>query len=162
MKHLLNNISEEEKNSIREQHEGGMNISTENFKQLLEAKSGEVKPYLSEQDNDYYINKELVVTSDFDVNKGESRTIYVKTKPIRWKSNGKIKPGIYAEFSYSENDKRGYYKRLGQEVKFSCDQNYVNIPPITGLNNHPEAAEKFAGVLSNEDNNWVQQYCKKK
>lgn len=49
MKHLLNNISEEEKNRIREQHEGGMKISTENFKQLLETKSGDAKPYLNEQ-----------------------------------------------------------------------------------------------------------------
>jgi hypothetical protein len=49
MKHLLNNLSEEEKNNIREQHEGGMKISTENFKQLLETKSGDAKPYLNEQ-----------------------------------------------------------------------------------------------------------------
>ena len=116
---------------------------------------------VNEQGNDYYINKKLVVTSDFDWNKGESRTIYVKTKPGIYTKDNVDEPGIYAEFSYSENDKRGYYERLGQEVKFSCDQNYVNIPPITGLNNHPEAAEKFAGKLSNEDNNWVQGFCKR-
>ena len=61
MKHLLNNLSEEEKNSIREQHEGGMKIATENFKQLLEAKSGEVKPYLSEQKN-------IMLPSDLKIN----------------------------------------------------------------------------------------------
>ena len=49
MKHLLNNISEEEKNRIREQHEGGMNLSIDNFKKLVETKSGEAKPFLSEQ-----------------------------------------------------------------------------------------------------------------
>ena len=48
MKHLLNNISEEEKNSIREQHEGGMNVAIENFKSLVETKSGDAKPYLNE------------------------------------------------------------------------------------------------------------------
>ena len=179
MKHLLNNISEEEKNRIREQHEGGMNLSIDNFKKLVETKLGDAKPFINEsseeersqinkmyglvneQDNDYYINKKLVVTSEFDWNKGESRTIYVKTKPGIYTKDNETKPGIYAEFSYSENDKRGYYERLGQEVKFSCDQNYVNIPPITGLNNHPEADEKFAGKLSNEDNNWVQGFCKR-
>jgi len=44
MKHLLNNLSEEEKNSIREQHEGGMRLETSRFKTLLENKSGNVKP----------------------------------------------------------------------------------------------------------------------
>lgn len=44
MKHLLNNLSEEEKNSIREQHEGGMELNIENFKTLLETKQGEIKP----------------------------------------------------------------------------------------------------------------------
>lgn len=49
MKHLLNNMSEEEKNSIREQHSGGMKIYNEKFKTLVETKQGEVKPYLNEE-----------------------------------------------------------------------------------------------------------------
>ena len=48
MKHLLNNISEEEKNRIREQHEGGMNLSIDNFKKLVETKSGDAKPFINE------------------------------------------------------------------------------------------------------------------
>lgn len=43
MKHLLNDLSIEEKNRIREQHEGGMTIDTSKFKQLTESKLGEVK-----------------------------------------------------------------------------------------------------------------------
>ena len=49
MKHLLNNLSEEEKNSIREQHTGGMKVMTENFYKLVNTKLGDVKPYLNEQ-----------------------------------------------------------------------------------------------------------------
>ena len=49
MKHILNNISEEEKNAIREQHTGGMKLNTEKFKQLLETKQGDAKPLVSEQ-----------------------------------------------------------------------------------------------------------------
>jgi len=49
MKHLLNNLSEEEKNSIREQHTGGMNLMIENFKKLISSKSGDVKPLVNEQ-----------------------------------------------------------------------------------------------------------------
>lgn len=48
MKHLLNNLSDEEKNTIREQHQGGMKLSIDNFKKLVETKSGEVKTYLDD------------------------------------------------------------------------------------------------------------------
>ena len=57
MKHLLNNLTEEEKNSIREQHTGGMNVVTENFSKLINTKSGSVKPLVNEReglDNDNY------------------------------------------------------------------------------------------------------------
>ncbi len=49
MKDILNNLTEQEKNAIREQHTGGMKVSTDKFKQLLESKLGDVKPILSEQ-----------------------------------------------------------------------------------------------------------------
>lgn len=49
MKHILNNLSEEEKNAIREQHSGGMKIELGKFKQMVETKLGDPKPYLNEQ-----------------------------------------------------------------------------------------------------------------
>lgn len=49
MKHLLNDLSEEERNNIREQHAGGMKVSNARFNTLLETKSGDVKPFISEQ-----------------------------------------------------------------------------------------------------------------
>lgn len=49
MKHLLNNLSEEEKNAIREQHAGGMKIMTENFSKLINSKLGDAKPLVNEQ-----------------------------------------------------------------------------------------------------------------
>jgi hypothetical protein len=55
MKHLLNNLSEEEKNSIREQHTDRIKIDTSRFKSLMESKLGDVKP-LVEQESDNYIN----------------------------------------------------------------------------------------------------------
>lgn len=42
MKHLLNNLSEEEKQSILEQHKGGMKVFSENFKRLISHKSGTI------------------------------------------------------------------------------------------------------------------------
>jgi hypothetical protein len=49
MKHLLNNLSEEEKNSIREQHTGGIKVINENFKNMVDKKLGDVPTYLNEQ-----------------------------------------------------------------------------------------------------------------
>ena len=49
MKHLLNNMSEEEKNAIREQHAGGMKVMTENFSKLLNSKLGDAKPLVEQK-----------------------------------------------------------------------------------------------------------------
>jgi len=52
MKHLLNDLSEEVKNSIREQHTGGMKVVTENFSKLINSKSGDVKTLVNEEEED--------------------------------------------------------------------------------------------------------------
>ena len=49
MKHILNNLSAEEKNSILEQHTGGMKVMTENFSKLLNSKLGDSKPLVEEE-----------------------------------------------------------------------------------------------------------------
>jgi hypothetical protein len=51
MKHILNDMSEQEKNSIREQHTGGMKVMTENFSKLINSKLGDSKPLVNEQVN---------------------------------------------------------------------------------------------------------------
>jgi predicted component of type VI protein secretion system len=48
MKHLLNNLTEEEKNSIRGQHTEVIKVVTENFSKLINTKSGDVKPLINE------------------------------------------------------------------------------------------------------------------
>ena len=53
MKHILNNLSEEEKNAIREQHTGGMKVMTENFNKLINSKLGDSKPLVSEPSLDH-------------------------------------------------------------------------------------------------------------
>jgi hypothetical protein len=68
MRHLLNDLSNEEKNRIREQHEGGMKIDTSKFKKLIENKLGSSKPLVSEQGH---------TLTDFDyerINSGEDMT----------------------------------------------------------------------------------------
>ena len=45
-------IAEEEKNNIRKQHTGGMNVMTESFSRLLNAKLGDSKPLVNEAEED--------------------------------------------------------------------------------------------------------------
>jgi hypothetical protein len=52
MKHLLNDMSSEEKNSILEQHTGGKQIDTTRFKSLLESTLGDAKPLVNEEEED--------------------------------------------------------------------------------------------------------------
>lgn len=52
MKHILNNLSDEEKKSILEQHTGGIKVITENFSKLLNSTLGDVKPLVNEQAED--------------------------------------------------------------------------------------------------------------
>lgn len=58
MKHLLNDLTEKEKNSIREQHTGGMKVVTENFSKLINAKSGNVKPLVNEREGEDFNDDE--------------------------------------------------------------------------------------------------------
>lgn len=62
MKHILNNLSEEEKNAIREQHTGGMKIMTENFSKLLNSKLGDLKPLVNEQVSENQPSDEIIST----------------------------------------------------------------------------------------------------
>jgi preprotein translocase subunit SecD len=64
MKHILNNISQEEKNRILEQHRGGKSIDTTRFKALLESTMGNVKPLISEQDGVTTQTTTLAPTTD--------------------------------------------------------------------------------------------------
>jgi len=59
MKHLLNDLSEEEKNRIREQHTGGKKLVIENFDKLVNTKLGDVKPLLREQTEEANITKSI-------------------------------------------------------------------------------------------------------
>lgn len=54
MKHLLNNLSSEEKNRILEQYKNSLLIETKNFKKLINVKSGSVNPLLLEGDPTSY------------------------------------------------------------------------------------------------------------
>ena len=49
MKHILNNLTDNEKNSIRSQHTGSIKVNTDKFSKLVNSKVGDVKPMVKEQ-----------------------------------------------------------------------------------------------------------------
>lgn len=74
MKHLLNDLSSEEKNSILEQHTGGIKIDTSRFRSLLESTLGNAKPIVSEQLNTITTQsgmEEILPDSHLEVNEEE-------------------------------------------------------------------------------------------
>ena len=70
MKHLLNDLSEDEKNRIREQHTGGKKIVIENFNKLVSTKLGDAKPFLNEQTDDANINMSIQCFLNKRINAG--------------------------------------------------------------------------------------------
>ena len=95
MKHLLNDMSSEEKNSIREQHTGGLQIDTTKFKSLLESKLGDAKPILSEQEmvDAEAIAKEAGINPQEITNMCQSKTV----PPVIQKLMDKIPENIRDE-----------------------------------------------------------------
>lgn len=65
MKHLLNNMSEQEKNAIREQHTGGMQLSNQKFRKLVKSKLGDVKTIVKESKT---INEQREYKDTADIN----------------------------------------------------------------------------------------------
>jgi len=60
MKHILNDLSSDEKNRILEQYNGEKTIDVKNFKRLLESQLGNVKPLINE-DIDFKKKKKIIV-----------------------------------------------------------------------------------------------------
>lgn len=90
MKHILNDLSEEEKNSIREQHTGGMKVMTESFSKLINSKLGDVKPILAEQDLIGMANQILSGSGDSDAKVKEFCDICDKSGLVSYKDRGRV------------------------------------------------------------------------
>lgn len=88
MKHILNEMSEEEKNLIRQQHTGGIKVNTERFNKLLESKSGDVKPLINEEPN--WLTRSVFEgkTVNFYSDPENKKIIYSQKKIQNVKKNG--------------------------------------------------------------------------
>jgi len=132
MKHLLNNISEEEKNRIREQHEGGMNLSIDNFKKLVETKLGDTKPFLSEQEEVSEQNEDDVIRLIMDINT---------------KLPDDLKSRMVIMKDFDDNQKVSFFERLMAlaEKHFEKELNEEINEQSSGVNFDDYAIEKLEG-----------------
>jgi len=71
MKHLLNNLSEQEKNAIREQHTGGMKLSNEKFSKLISSRLGDVRTLVKEEDEGMEMSQGINVNDILDTKNAE-------------------------------------------------------------------------------------------
>ena len=101
MKHLLNNLSNEEKNRIREQYEGGMSVDNSRFKKLMESKLGNVKPLIMEQESDMVIT--LPSDAPLKVTKGGYKKDDTTLTLFNMSEDGTSKGGDIYSFSIEEH-----------------------------------------------------------
>jgi hypothetical protein len=125
MKHLLNNLSEEEKNRIREQHEGGMNLSIDNFKTLVETKSGFAKPFINEEVSEQNseqdvinIIKRMVMTLDGGVKKDLESLNFDDNQKVSFfdRMIANLNEGISEELDEQKDDPNSKYQEMGYRV----------------------------------------------
>jgi hypothetical protein len=127
MKHLLNNMTEEEKNAIREQHAGGMKVMIENFSKLVSSRLGDSKPLVSEQVNEW--SKYPCVSKFKDANDSNGKKIKIGTIKLPSKEF-KITFKFYSDGTVVENSvgAAGYQGMGAEPFKgyFSCKNNRIN------------------------------------
>ena len=131
MKNLLNNLSNEEKNRIREQHKGGMSIDTSKFKKLMESKLGNVKPLINEQVTgdtlDGQTIMELIVKSGSigsSVKLSNGKTYTYTTEDVttfpQMVYSGWCGPGTYTADQLPQGCSATV--TLGTNLRFECDK----------------------------------------
>jgi hypothetical protein len=176
MKHILNNLSNEEKNSILEQHTGGMNVITENFSKLLNSKLGDSKPLVSEQ---YYPTaEERYAKAGY---KEDMKNIHVlpTDKPGRLHFDGKLflstNPQISREINsivegrniYITNDseiKEGdWFTDSNNSLKRSYKLSHVQFanPKKIILTTDEQLIEDGVQAIDDEFLEWFEQFKKK-
>ena len=130
MKHILNDLTEQEKNSIREQHTGGMKVITESFSKLINSKLGDVKPMVNEQLNILPAANKLApqlqaadlscIDASLFQTAGDGKKYYVVDKPSSI-------PGGVRERIVLSNDGTGYITQTGSKGKWKCGTSGVEF-----------------------------------
>lgn len=121
MKHLLNDMTEKEKNSIREQHTGGMKVMTESFSKLVNSKLGDSKPLVSEQNRSLLRRRFIKITNK----KGDTMlfdVIEVETTPQGCKFYGDFRGEYDSVYSFLGFEERLFSGKVaGRKFNFNFD-----------------------------------------
>jgi hypothetical protein len=175
MKHILNDLSSMEKQSILEQHKGGKRIDTSRFKTLLETKLGDVKPLVNEVANPLHqligktvkfepisINRvtgEDYPTDEWSASELENETFsnmdasywdLFKTEPIKAKIKGvRILTDNVILFQLENLDNIALSTNVGAEPSFQCGKDIFNITLNVGGSNSWFANKKVHGTFRN-------------
>jgi len=129
MKHLLNDLSGEERNRILEQYNNSLIVETSKFNKLLKSKLGDVKPLLNEQ----------VDPSKIDLSKIEGNMTDVTD------DNPKIRITKYdAEVERVDMDKNSpMYKKIVDFFKNNYGVSVINVMESKNKSETPSVYEAF-------------------
>lgn len=144
MKHLLNNLTKEEKNRIREQYDGKIYIDTSKFRRLMESKLGDVKPLLTEQGDLATNTKNCGWGTDSESYK-QSGWMCPKAVPSSWANFPCVPSHPSATWSKNENGTfsitlngvvyydNGRKTQSGKQLEYTCkDPEFANIKILGG------------------------------
>ena len=171
MKHLLNNLSEEEKNSIRGQHTGGMIVNNGRFNTLLENKLGNSKPlveqfddeddYELEDENEPYID--LTDEEDDDIHQihrkmsSDDEELYrgAPERLVKHMDSGKISGTHKHGVGYTPNE---FGKSLGHSSHPTSIPNYTKMEDLDDINgmlrmSNPNKGRRYRDL--EEDTSWM-------
>lgn len=140
MKHLLNNLTSEEKNRILEQYSDSLLVETNKFKNLINVKSGNVRPLLNEQTPTQKqpiqnpIQKTVVTqTTTLSPEQQKQQQLQQEKAKAQAFITEKFKIGKTLPLFDKENDTKpiGVYKVLGQIHENQSDLTEINPNNIT-------------------------------
>lgn len=149
MKHLLNNLSEEEKNEIRKQHTDSLKVVTENFKKLVKSKSGDVKLLVNEETNEGV----KLTPSSVPVKKtGSTQSVQTTgtTQNTSTNQNMDSKNSFVREELQTEQASQTLTNKVAKEGLKNIIPQMISSPPFEGY----FTASMFGGVFNNIKYEW--------
>ena len=147
MKHLLNDMSQEEMNSIREQHTGGKKITVENFSNMVNKKLGEVPTLISESESELDEQNRLkAALKGFGANRDERKS---ERQDIRDKKKAEREAEREAKRKKRDEKNEANDQRSARARVLSYNDDFVKKVNdfVRGLERDELVADNFGGYI---------------
>ena len=147
MKHLLNDMSQEEMNSIREQHTGGKKITLENFSNMVNKKLGEVPTLISESESELDEQNRLkAALKGFGANRDERKS---ERQDIRDKKKAEREAEREAKRKKRDEKNEANDQRSARARVLSYNDDFVKKVNdfVRGLERDELVADNFGGYI---------------